>query len=706
MNGLEFAADGTLLGTGYDFWGNNNLYSLDPHTANAIQLVGLDGHRPAGDVAADEDGAVYSVTLDGNLVRVAGDYSGYSVVGNVGFGDVFGMTYGPGRDLRGYLSDGRILNIDKDDATWISEGWIWSTTVPAMSTLLGASTIFDPPTDLGEVDFVELTGQSPILRELWYRLDTMHAGYLTVELDDLSTTTGLSLTLHREDGDGNLEEIATGTTRVDHDSAEASERYFVGITGLRSDATVRVVNQVEPGADSLAIHGSDSHDELVLAVGTTYAIDINGIDYEVPFGSAPFVTTMFDGGDGEDSVLVVGGAGDDAAELVLTTRSGLITGTDFRIELSNTSSMVFDGRDGVDSAAILGTDVDSELKLAPASATLVEGAIRAGVLDVESIAIDAGDGADHVVFEGDTKDDRIDLNPTSGLFREFVPDGELRDPVYTISTANVESNYASTGGGADAAFMRDSDGDETFFAGLGLVKYAGPGYSHELHGFRQVHAYGLNGGNDQATMFDTMADDKFKGAETFSLIRGGGFFFRAKGFENVETTAIYGGADYAVFNDTAEDDVFTASYEAAQMANGVLTYAANGFERVLARSKTGYDIARLQDSPEDDELRGRSHKTTFRSLESSDFELTVRAFEEVHAEAVFGGDDIGKMHDTAGDDHLTATGDNAQMYRNNGGILDLLYQVIAFERVKAYWSTGTNTKDIIPPLDFIYMEWP
>lgn len=707
MNGLEFTADGALLGTGYGYPGfpsGNYLYSLDENTAAATQLVNLGGYESAGDVTADEDGVVYCISLDGSLLRISEDYSGYSVVGNVGYNDVYGMTYGPGPELRGYRSNGNVLNIDPTDASWVGEGAIWTSTVPSTSLLLGAATIFDPPTDLGEVDFVELTGQSAIREELWYRFDTMHDGYVTVELDDLSTTSGLELRLHREDADGDLEEIASGTTRVDYETAVAGERYFVEITGLGSEATVRVGNQVEAGADTLTIHGTSQSDDLELAIGSPYLVDINGIDYELSFGGAVFVTTTFDGDSGGDLIRVLGGDGDDAADIDMATRSGQVAGPDFEVHFTSTAVMEFDGRDGYDTANIQGTDVDSELHLAPFQGELVEGTVRGTVLHAEEIGIDAAGGQDHVIFDGGTKADRLDLNPTSGLYREYVPVGELRDPTYSISADHVESNYASSGGGIDAVFLRDSDGDETFMAGLGLVNYEGPGFAHEIHGFRVVHAYGLNGGFDQATIYDTPYDDKFKGKEDFGNLRGGGFYFRAKAFESIESTALYGGDDLAVLYDTSGDDLFTASYETATMAGSGLTRTASGFNHVLARATGGYDIARLEDSPGRDEFRGRSHKSTFLSLDDDALDVTVRAFDEVHAQAVHGGIDIGKMHDTAGDNHLTGTGDNAQMYINSAGSLDLLYEVIAFENVKAYWSTGTDTKDIVPPTDFTYYE--
>ena len=523
MNSLEFVADGTLLGTGFHYQGvypRNSLYSLDIDTAQATVLVDLYGYQAFGDVTADEDGVVYCTTLDGSLLAISADYSGFSVVGDLGATDVNGMTYGPGPELRGYRSDGTVLNIDPSDASSFVEGTLSTTTIPSPNMVLGATTVFKPPTNLGEVEFVELTEQTATLEQLWYRFDAMNDGYVSVGLDDLSTTSGLEMALYREDLDGDLEEIATGTTRIDYESAEAGDRYFVEITGLQSEATVRVGNQVEPGIDTLTIHGSSEGDVVELAIASPYMVDVNGLDYAISFAGAAHVTTTFDGDGGDDLFRVLGSDGDDAAHIDMATRSGNVTGLGFEVRMSSTSTMEFDGREGHDTAEILGTDVDSELHVAPFACELVEGSVHGTVLHAEQISIDAAGGEDHVIFEGGPNADRLDLNPTFGMYREYVPSDEVRDPTWSTIATNIESNYASSGGGIDGVFMRDSAGDETFVAETDLVTYEGPGYSHEIHGFRHALAYGLNGGFDTATMYDTEDNDKFKGLESFGLLRG------------------------------------------------------------------------------------------------------------------------------------------------------------------------------------------
>ncbi len=55
---------------------------------------------------------------------------------------------------------------------------------------------------------------------------------------------------------------------------------------------------------------------------------------------------------------------------------------------------------------------------------------------------------------------------------------------------------------------------------------------------------------------------------------------------------------------------------------------------------------------------------------------------------------MARIYDTVGDEHLEVEGDTARLYRHNGDGLDLIYEAVAFERVKAYSTEGNDTKDI------------
>ena len=216
-----------------------------------------------------------------------------------------------------------------------------------------------------------------------------------------------------------------------------------------------------------------------------------------------------------------------------------------------------------------------------------------------------------------------------------------------------------------------------------------------IHGVRIVIVpYVERGGRDVAWIHDSTASEKLKGAPTFTLLRGGGFFSRAKFYDEVYAYSTAGGDDFAVLVDSDGDDTFDFSPAEAKLEGDGFSIIAEQFERVLARAGSGYDIARLTDSPGTNTFRGRSHKSM---LYGDGLDLTARRFDEVYAQATPGGNDVAKLHDTPGDDHLEAADDWARMSINSGA-LDMLYEVAGFAEVHAYHTVGTDTTDIVEPL--------
>jgi hypothetical protein len=131
-----------------------------------------------------------------------------------------------------------------------------------------------------------------------------------------------------------------------------------------------------------------------------------------------------------------------------------------------------------------------------------------------------------------------------------------------------------------------------------------------------------------------------------------------------------------------------------------------GFGSVVVRAGGGEgDVAWLTDLPGvDDVVYFKSHKT---QLVSPGVKVTARAFDEVHATA---DDDTGlnvaRIYDTLGDEHLDVEGDTARLYRRIGTELDLFYEAIGFERVKAYSTEGNDTTDIQDhTIDLLLYGW-
>ena len=60
------------------------------------------------------------------------------------------------------------------------------------------------------------------------------------------------------------------------------------------------------------------------------------------------------------------------------------------------------------------------------------------------------------------------------------------------------------------------------------------------------------------------------------------------------------------------------------MSGGGLQRTANGFDHVIARATSGYDVARLEDSPGRDEFRGRAHKSTSGVLTTALIDVRAR----------------------------------------------------------------------------------
>ena len=118
-------------------------------------------------------------------------------------------------------------------------------------------------------------------------------------------------------------------------------------------------------------------------------------------------------------------------------------------------------------------------------------------------------------------------------------------------------------------------------------------------------------------------------------------------------------------------------------------------------------VALFEDSAGDDELRGRSHKTT---LIGPGYDFTARKFDEVKAEAKNGGFDRAKLHDTSLDDILHAEERSGQTWAQlaiDGAVEDPLYEALAFEFVKAYSSEGNDKVDRTEDFDWLFFdgEW-
>jgi streptogramin lyase len=100
VNSLVFSTKGTLYGAG------NALYAINTVNGHGTRVgnSNLNGFSSAGDLAFDSTGALYLSTTNNNLVRVNISTGAATLVGPIGFKEVYGMAFGPNGVLYG-MSD-------------------------------------------------------------------------------------------------------------------------------------------------------------------------------------------------------------------------------------------------------------------------------------------------------------------------------------------------------------------------------------------------------------------------------------------------------------------------------------------------------------------------------------------------------------------------------------------------------------------------
>jgi hypothetical protein len=274
---------------------------------------------------------------------------------------------------------------------------------------------------------------------------------------------------------------------------------------------------------------------------------------------------------------------------------------------------------------------------------------------------------------------------------------------YHYEDSEVSTVDFNGGDGRDMAWLFDSPGNESLEAWPDravLLNVAGDSeqdYTVHVSYIEDLYAYATRGGTDSALFHGSENADKLKSYEDSVRLRAANssYTLRAKKFGTITGDSGAGGKDIAVFDGSGGNDTFrySGAGNSAQMEGKLRDHTAVGFDSVIVRAGGGAnDVAWLTDLPSaDDVFYFKSHKT---QLVNPNVEITVRAFDKIHATADQGGLDVARIYDTAGDEHLEVAGDTARLYRRNGSELDLLYEAIGFERVKAYCSAGNDTTDI------------
>lgn len=332
-----------------------------------------------------------------------------------------------------------------------------------------------------------------------------------------------------------------------------------------------------------------------------------------------------------------GTAGDDRVVVNLSNRTVRVNGVVFTL-LSDAEQITIDGGAGQDSLTLIGTAGDEVVELRPGDVRLLFSAsgLTLHGFDCESCSVVGNGGRDSVTFFDSADVDRFVGRTT--FARMYRPEYDN----VAIGFATVSGR--STAGGLDVAYLFDTAGDDLFTSSSDTAGFAGTGLT--AYGFPRVVAY-AGSGHDRAILNGTDGRDVFLARQGLATLSRGLFIQGAVGFEHVVARS-GGGPDVARLFGSAAVDLFAAGpLSAAMLAQdefGTPIYRldAVGFATVVGQAVGGGDRALLQDSAGDDSFFGRANRGYVVGSETT---CEARGFAALAIQGTAGG--VNKRHLTA-----------------------------------------------------------
>ncbi|HEX6961520.1 MAG TPA: S8 family serine peptidase [Lacipirellula sp.] len=337
--------------------------------------------------------------------------------------------------------------------------------------------------DWGVVDYDQIADVS-ISGEKYYRVVAAHTGILTVQGEFDSAAGSFSMQLYTSGGRKITDAYrpAADCWRINAGVVEGAE-YYVRVDGNHSDVDFTVMNLVQRNGSSVTIHGADGDDAYTFHIGGAFFLGVNGIQYYYTGNIAN--KFHFVGGDGNDSVILRGGAQAETATMRDT------------------------------------------------NATLGGAAYFAASYGFETQTVYGGGGGDVVYLYDSAGDD--DLSSWSHR-------ATMSGAGYSNEALGFGAMYAiSTAGGNDEAVLYDTAGDDLFSAGPARAILWGNGFYNETRGFARATARATEGGYDRATLYDSSGNETLNASQQLASVVGATFNNSVQNFERVEARMVNGG---------------------------------------------------------------------------------------------------------------------------------------------------------------------
>jgi len=257
---------------------------------------------------------------------------------------------------------------------------------------------------------------------------------------------------------------------------------------------------------------------------------------------------------------------------------------------------------------------------------------------------------------------------------------------------------ADSGSGVDFALLFGSPGDDTLTSsGAGAnvtTTLVVTGISITQSRFDNVYVFG-QGGNDTGALTGTPGDDTLYGLPAYSVFTGPNMYIQAIAFPQLTVNAGTGN-DLAYLYDSAGNDTFTGAPTSSSLSGTGYNNIANGFDTVYGFASTGNDSAIYDGGAGDDLFYGLVTHSLMQAI--GQYLTEAIGFDLSHANIqTQGGNDTALLYDSAGNDTLISSGNQAELSYGGSGVIN---RASAFDAVFAYQSTGSDNETQTPPLSF------
>ncbi len=264
--------------------------------------------------------------------------------------------------------------------------------------------------------------------------------------------------------------------------------------------------------------------------------------------------------------------------------------------------------------------------------------------DVEKVVIRGGAGNDQISATFDANIDSAILN--GGRVAVAASDVNFK-------ATGFETSELLATGSADRLIIRDTNGNDSFVAGIGNASAVGADYASTAAGFSQITIHASNG-YDRVTMHGTNEAERFLSDNGRHVLRNANGRLTVT---NMDLTTVFGGGgdDMAVARDSQFNDQFSLSGKQFNIQNEGYQLWGAGFERIIAESRIGADQIQFTGTAADDTLIHRSERTR---VSNDQFLNVATNFGEIQAD-LHGGTDRARIFDSQWNDVFSFSGREA-----------------------------------------------